>query len=118
MKKLLYAGGELVSSDAVVDAVIDYATRLGQRGATDSLRVPSVSPSGTVGESTVLIGPSSEIMAEPAEQGHVELDDGSAIADLNARKAALEVKATSRQAPGPAPVGDDFVPFDDFDVDE
>ena len=116
MKKILYAGGELVTTDALVDAVVDYATRLGQRGATDSLQIPSVSPSGTVGESTILIGPSSEIMAEPAKQGEVDIHDGPAIADLKARTAALgDVKAAPSTAIGPEPVDENFIPFEDFE---
>jgi hypothetical protein len=117
MKKLLYAGGELVSTDALVDAVVDYATRLGQRGATDSLRVPSISPSGTIGESTILIGPASEIMAEPAEREEVDLDDGPTIEDLRARTAVLgDVKAATSSGIGPAQVEGDFIPFEEYDA--
>ncbi|WP_123507479.1 hypothetical protein [Frondihabitans sp. PhB188] len=100
----------------MVDAVVDYATRLGQRGATDSLQIPSISPDGIVGESTILIGPSSELMAEPAGYDDADIVDGPAIADLRARTAALgDVKAAPLTEPGPGSGAQGGIPFDEFD---
>jgi len=82
MKRVDYAGGSFVTTDAAAAALIAYATALGTHSRTDSIAVPCILPSGRTGFTTVLIGPSSEMMTVPIEIPEAELDDADVLALL------------------------------------
>jgi hypothetical protein len=90
VKELIYAGGRMIVSDDLAEALTDYAQALATRALSDVVDIPSVGEDGTVGVSRLLLGPASQIVAEPVTvdpTGRPEIDDTDAIADLRKRSA-------------------------------
>jgi hypothetical protein len=85
VKELIYAGGKTIVSDALAEALTDYAQVLAANGESGVIDIPAVGEDGTVGTSRLLLGPASQIMAEPVTTDAPDLDDSEAIAELKAR---------------------------------
>lgn len=85
VKELIYAGGKTIVSDALAEALTDYAQVLAANGESGVIDIPAVGEDGTVGTSRLLLGPASQIMAEPVTTDSPGLDDSEAIAELQAR---------------------------------
>ncbi|MDP9026810.1 MAG: hypothetical protein M3N46_04540 [Actinomycetota bacterium] len=106
LRRMFYAGGELITSDAVAHAVLEYAAKLGNRGEAATLLVPAV---GLVdGETAVelLVGPASQLAAAPVESDESPPDDAEFLRDMRTRM-SMETKA--RAWSGDAWSGDDWV---------
>jgi len=73
MQRVNYAGGVFVTSDEVADALLEYAAVLANADRAATLDVPSA---GDDGPTTVkiLVGPASQIVAEPVAGPDVDLD--------------------------------------------
>ncbi|MFF1632616.1 hypothetical protein [Leifsonia sp. NPDC058248] len=74
MKRIHYAGGSLLTGDAIADVVLRYAQALAKRATAEEIRVPSLTPSGTRDDALLLVGPASQLLAT-AEEGDDELED-------------------------------------------
>jgi hypothetical protein len=85
VKELIYAGGKTIVSDELAEALTDYAQILAANGESGVIDIPAVGEDGTVGTSRLLLGPASQIMAEPVTTDSPDLDDSAAIAELKAR---------------------------------
>jgi hypothetical protein len=88
VKELNYAGSKTIVSDQLADALTDYAQALAATGASDVIDIPSVGEDGTIGRSRLLLGPASQIIAEPVTvdaSSVYDLDDADAIAELKRR---------------------------------
>jgi hypothetical protein len=85
MKRLAYAGGSLVTGDAVTDAVLDYAAALARAGQADRIRVPALGVDDEITVFDMVIGPASQLIAEPVDVDHDELVDPELVADLRLR---------------------------------
>lgn len=90
MIKLYYAGGSVEVGDDVAEAVMDYAHALADVGKSDLVKIPVTSETGTRGIARLLIGPSSELMASPADDNDVDLTDPPLLEDLRAKIARLQ----------------------------
>lgn len=76
MRRVQYAGGEFLTSDAVADELVDYAAELARRGDATRLEVPIVAADGTVAGATVVLGPASQLVVMPApDEPDVRFDD-------------------------------------------
>lgn len=89
MKRVRYAGGSFVTTEATASVLIRYATALGKLGRTDSVTVPCIDPGDEIGETIVLIGPSSEMMVQDEGAAEVALDDRAVVASMESSLAAL-----------------------------
>jgi hypothetical protein len=89
MMILAYSGESIVTSDRMGNAVVDYARALVTRNAADVVDVPVVLHREQA-TARLLIGPTSQIIALPAGDAEVALDDAIAIADIEARIEAIE----------------------------
>lgn len=84
MKHILYDGASLLTRDDVADAVIEYAAALAGGDRADTIAVPVVAADGTMTTTKILIGPSSEVVVEDADEDELEIDDDEFVARLRA----------------------------------
>jgi hypothetical protein len=84
MKHIHYDSSMILTSDDVADAVIEYAAALAGGDRADTVAISSVAHDGTMTTTKVLIGPSSEIVVEDAEEDELEVEDREFVARLRA----------------------------------
>lgn len=84
MKHIHYDSSTILTSDDVADAVIEYAAALSGGDRADTVAVPAVADDGTMTTTKILIGPSSEIVVEDAEEDELEVEDDEFVARLRA----------------------------------
>lgn len=89
MKTIHYAGGEVLTSDEIADAVVDYAAALAKRESSAELTIPVILEDGSQSEASLLLGPASQIVARPAVEPAGELVDAPLVDDIANRTAAL-----------------------------
>jgi hypothetical protein len=83
MKYIRYDNTAILTSDDVADAVIEYAAALSGGDRADTVAVPAVAEDGTM-TTKILIGPSSEVVVEDAEEDELELENDEFVARLRA----------------------------------
>jgi hypothetical protein len=88
MKILSYSGEEVVTTDRMSEAVVDYARALAAENAADVVEIP-VLVRAREGTALLLIGPSSQLIVIPTEDSDVALKDAAVVVDLRARISAL-----------------------------
>lgn len=84
MKHIHYDATTILVGDDVADAVIEYAAALAGGDRADTVDVPAVADDGTMTTTKILIGPSSEIVIEDAEEDELEMDNGEFVGRLRA----------------------------------
>ena len=60
MKRITYAGGSIVTGNAVTAALLDYATAVVSSAKSVSIEIPVLEENGTTALHTLLLGPSSQ----------------------------------------------------------
>ena len=92
MKYIQYASGcRVVTSDAVADAVIEYAAAL-----ADVVGIPRAAHRGPV---RLLLGPAIPISVVPAPDDAVQPEDPGLVAELQRRTAAVRAGIRSHELP-------------------
>ena len=84
MKHIQYDGSTILTSDDIADAVIEYAAALAGGDRADTVAIPAVAQDGTMTTTKILIGPSSEIVIEDADEDELEVENGEFVARLRA----------------------------------
>jgi hypothetical protein len=84
MKYIQYDRSTILTSDDVADAVIEYAAALAGGSRADTVSIPAVAADGTMTTTKVLIGPSSQLVVEDAEEDELEGEDTVFVARLRA----------------------------------
>ena len=84
MKYIQYDRSTFLTSDDVADAVIEYAAALAGGSRADAIAIPTVAEDGTMTTTKMLIGPSSEIVVEDAEEDELEVENAEFVARLRA----------------------------------
>src|SRR3954452_22763013 len=79
MKRIHYASGTLVTGDAIADVLVRYAASLGSNNAAADVHAPALLDSGRIGEVQLLLGPSSQILAEDEPGDRPELEDAEFV---------------------------------------
>ncbi len=92
MKRIMYAGGSFMTGDDIADAVLDYAAELANAGKAATLRVPTLDLEQEPESVSLVVGPSSQLLAEPVAAGH-ELSDDAFIETLRLRTRLLREKS-------------------------
>ena len=82
VKYIHYDGTDILTGDRIADAVADYAAVLGANTRTDTIAVPTVGEDGSVERTTMLVGPSSEIVVRQAPDDELEPEDPAFIRRL------------------------------------
>jgi hypothetical protein len=90
MMKLKYAGGEIYISDLASTVLLRYAQTLAIHSASDMVTLPAITMDGKRGDTQILIGPASELLAIPTTEMGRDIDDSEAIAVMEKRTAALQ----------------------------
>lgn len=90
MKWIDYAGTRLETSDAIADAVIQYAVALARHGIADHVHIPVVTANGSIAQYDMLLGPASQLIALPAVSAVSDPDDRALLDDLAERIRLLE----------------------------
>lgn len=67
MRRIVYAGETLLTSDEVAAAVLSYAASLARAGAAETVVVPGVDEQGRPTEVELLVGPASQMASEPVD---------------------------------------------------
>lgn len=94
MKRIVYAGARLLTGSQIADAVLDYAGALAESEAAETVQIPVLTEKGARSTASLLLGPSSQIVAEDEESEFEELRDPEAVAMLQAKTRAHRPVAT------------------------
>jgi hypothetical protein len=82
MKRIAYAGGSFLTGDRIADAILDYAAVLARSGQSDHVRVPGFGNGDALLTFDLVLGPASQILAEPVGDPRAELEDDAVIGHL------------------------------------
>jgi hypothetical protein len=86
VKIIHYVGQELMTGDAIADAVVRYAGALAQHETSASIDIPIVTEDGVV-QASFLLGPASQLVAVPVKSNRPDPVDDELI-DRIARETA------------------------------
>ncbi|MET1044533.1 MAG: hypothetical protein ABWX59_10510 [Microbacteriaceae bacterium] len=109
MKKIVYGAAGVVTSDAIADAVMQYARALALGVKADLVDIPVRMESGAQDRAQILLGPASQLVSVPAEDGDGELDDADVLEELMTK---------TRRLGGSRPVAYSPNDFDDTDYSQ
>ncbi|MFE5670526.1 hypothetical protein ACFQ58_02855 [Agromyces sp. NPDC056523] len=111
MHRIHYAGDSVLTGSEIAHALLQYAELLAKAGTAGMFDIPTREDDGSVGSSTILIGPASQLIADAEESEHEELVDEVVVRRLERLTAGLRhppgPSATMTQGPG-ADVYDDL----------
>lgn len=111
MHRVQYAGGSVLTGDAIATALLEYAAALARNASSATVEIPVREVNGERGIAQVLIGPASQFISTH-EPGHPEeIEDDELVERF--------VIATRRLAPAEGSAleaGESLVPGDDFDT--
>lgn len=93
MRIIIYAGGELLTGDAIAAAVLEYGEALAESSAADTVEIPIVEADGSRSRATILIGPASQIVTIESHDGRPELLDPETVRWLKNRTRRLRPEA-------------------------
>lgn len=91
MRRVYYASGSFLTSDAIAAAVLDYADALTQTSGSDVIEFPIILPTGARGSASLLVGPASQLASATEDSVLDEPFEDELVADL--RRRALLVGA-------------------------
>ena len=89
MRRVAYAGGTFVTSDRIAQAMLEYAAALANADRAATLHVPAVGDDGETHDVQVLVGPSSQLMADEIEHAGPEPDGDAFVTSIEGRMATL-----------------------------
>lgn len=93
MRRLAYADSSVVTVDRLADKVVEYASALARYATSDTVWVPIVGPHGTPSEAQFLLGPASQLVSLPEEDGpFVDLPVEATLAELDAKLRLLHAR--------------------------
>jgi hypothetical protein len=100
VKEIIYAGGTLLTGDAIADALLDAAAALAEAQLAEPVDIPVVDAEGNRDMTSLLLGPASQIVTRHAGGSGAELVDEGTIVKLGQLVARLRpVAATDDQGP-------------------
>ncbi len=79
MKQIVYAGSRLMTGDEIAIAVLDYCAALADAGTAETVEIPVLSGEGHRTKATLLVGPSSQIVAEDVDTAYEEVIDHDVV---------------------------------------
>ena len=85
---MTYAGETFLTGDEIADAVLAYARALAERSTAATVEIPIRHEDGTSSQLAILVGPASQIVAEPAGSDGEEIVDADLVDDLHRRAQA------------------------------
>jgi hypothetical protein len=85
MKLIVYAGSRLMTGDEIAIAVLEYCAALADAGTAETVEIPVLTREGVRSHATLLVGPSSQMVAEDIVTEFDELHDPEAVRLLRAK---------------------------------
>jgi len=92
VKRILYAGGSFLTGDRIAEAVLDYAAELATAGKAARLDVPALDLEQRPARVSLVIGPASQLLAEPVSVGQ-EMEDETFTQQLQRITRVLQRKS-------------------------
>ncbi|MCP2637909.1 hypothetical protein K0817_015255 [Microbacterium sp. HD4P20] len=89
MKRVIYAGSDFLTGDAIAAALLRYSEALAGVGQAETIVVPALGENGEESKVLVLVGPASQIMAQDVDTEPADLVVPGAVEDLEAKIRAL-----------------------------
>lgn len=96
MHRIHYAGDSVLTGSAIARALIEYAEMLAKAATASTLDIPTREPDGSIGSTTMLVGPASQLIADAEHSEYEELVDEVLVERLRRLTDAL------RRPPGPS----------------
>jgi hypothetical protein len=87
-----YAGGVFTIDVDICSALFEYALELARRRRWDTVTLPSL-VSGLCVDTTILLGPDSQIWCSPVSIGFVNIADDDVVRELREKISLLEPRA-------------------------
>jgi hypothetical protein len=103
MEQIHYAGNTITTGSDIAHAVLEYAQALASNSDSATISIPVQHVDGTTVTAEVLIGPASQLIAEPYESDGPELEDADAVRRLNEAAAKLRTPRAMAEDPGDYP---------------
>jgi hypothetical protein len=88
VKKILYAGGGITTTDEVADAVLRLAAALANASRAEELQIPALDEDGEPNVVRLVIGPASQLMSEHSIHNR-DLDDAPFLRYVTSRIESL-----------------------------
>lgn len=89
MKRIIYAGTEIVTGDEIARTLLRLSEALARSGWAETVTIPILNENGTRGSASVLVGPASQIVTFDTDTGFAEMLDPPAVAELRDRIRSL-----------------------------
>ena len=89
MKRVIYAGSDFLTGDAIAAALLRYSEALAGVGQAETIVVPALGANGEESKVLVLVGPASQIMARDVDMEPADLVVPGAVEELEAKISAL-----------------------------
>ena len=89
MKTIHYADYDIMTTDSIAAAILEYSRVLAHSERSDSVHIPGVNADGELVGYDLLVGPASQIVVADSATGDPGIDDHDALAELRERTAAL-----------------------------
>ena len=92
MRRINYAGGTIITGDEIAEALLSYAAALANANRAATIHVPvAIESEGSIAvhPAEVLVGPASQLVAEPVEWSGSELEDRAFLERVEERTKAL-----------------------------
>lgn len=112
MHRVQYAGGSVLTGDAIASALLEYAAALARQSTSATVEIPVREADGALGVAQVLIGPASQLVSTH-EPGSTDGDADEIVDDELVERFTHAIRVL-----GPA-VGyplDATAPGDDYDL--
>lgn len=105
MDRIHYAGDSILTGSEIARAVLDYAEALAQAGTAATVTIPTIDAAGQRGQSTILVGPASQLITDSVPSEFEDIVDELLVARLarDARQLRLEGPPRPAAAEQPPP---------------
>lgn len=111
MHRITYAGSSILTGTDIAHALLSYAQALALADTSATVEIPTIDENGRIGQSELLVGPASQLIADAEESSFDELLDPALVATLREQAASLRAHGVS-SATALTVSEDDFGPDD------
>jgi hypothetical protein len=89
MDRIHYAGDSILTGSAIAKALLEYAEALAKVGASATVDIPTREADGSLGRSSLLVGPASQLIADAEVSEYDEVIDDALVAYFDKEAARL-----------------------------
>lgn len=90
MQKIIYAGDEYLTGDAIADALLGYSRALGDDVRAEIVEIPVRERDGSIVKAKFLIGPASQLVTKAVPDGGPEIEDAELVEHLRQMTRGIE----------------------------